>query len=167
MTFEIENESELTLDFDYEKMAVRVIEKVLDFEQCPYEVELQLLLTTNEKIQELNKEFRQIDNQTDVLSFPLVDYVAPSDFAAVEEAVEAYFNPETGKLTLGDIIISIPRMLEQAEEYGHSIEREYAFLITHSMLHLLGYDHMNKEEAAIMEQRQKKILEELNILRVQ
>lgn len=166
MTFEIENESELTLAFEYEKMAVRVIEKVLDFEECPYEVELELLLTTEEGIQTINKEFRKIDQPTDVLSFPLVDYPAPGDFSEVEKSVEEYFNPETGELMLGDIIISVPRMIKQAEEYGHSIEREYAFLITHSMLHLLGYDHMEENEAVIMELKQKQILDELKIFRV-
>lgn len=166
MTFEIENESELTLAFDYEKMAVRVIEKVLDFEECPYEVELELLLTTNEGIQKINKEFRHIDQPTDVLSFPLVDYVEPADFSNIEESIEDYFNPETGELMLGDIIISVHKMIEQAHEYEHSLEREYAFLITHSMLHLLGYDHMEKEEAAIMEHKQKQILEELKIFRM-
>ncbi|RDU23075.1 rRNA maturation RNase YbeY [Anaerosacchariphilus polymeriproducens] len=165
MTIDIENESNLTIFNDYEKMAVGVIEKVLDFEDCPYEVEVELLLTTNEGIQKINNEFRHIDKPTDVLSFPLIEYATPSDFSEIETKVEENFNLETGELLLGDIIISVPKMIEQAEEYGHSLEREFSFLITHSMLHLLGYDHMEKNDAVIMEGKQKQILDELKIFR--
>ena len=76
-----------------------------------------------------------------------------------------YFNPETGELMLGDIVISKEKVIAQAEEYGHSTQREYAFLIAHSMLHLFGYDHMEEDERAVMEQKQKEILEQLQILR--
>lgn len=165
MTIDIENESNLTLFNDYEKMAVGVIEKVLEFEDCPYEVEINLLLTTNEGIQNLNNEFRHIDKTTDVLSFPLIEYLNPSDFSKIETKVEEHFNLETGELLLGDIIISVPKMIEQAKEYGHSLKREFAFLITHSMLHLLGYDHIDKKDAAVMEAKQKQILDELKIFR--
>ena len=75
------------------------------------------------------------------------------------------FHPETGELLLGDIVISAEKVLEQAAEYGHSVKREYAFLIAHSMLHLSGYDHMEPEEAAVMEQKQREILETLGITR--
>ena len=85
--------------------------------------------------------------------------------SGLEDAYDDNFNPDTGEIMLGDIIISVPKVHEQAKEYGHSDKREYAFLIVHSMLHLFGYDHMTPEEAAFMEQKQRDILEELNILR--
>ena len=95
----------------------------------------------------------------------MLSFDAPADFSAAEEAELDCFNPETGELVLGDIIISVEKVMEQAEKYGHSREREYAFLIAHSMLHLMGYDHEAPEEARVMEERQAAILESLQIFR--
>ncbi|MBQ8558877.1 MAG: rRNA maturation RNase YbeY [Tyzzerella sp.] len=164
MTLLFEEEGELSLPLECEELAKKVIEAAVDYEECPYETEVNLLLTMNNEIHEMNRQFRQIDRPTDVLSFPMVDYEEPGKFDFLEEAME-YFNPETGELVLGDIVISKEKVIAQAEEYGHSIEREYAFLIAHSMLHLFGYDHMEEEERAVMEQKQKEILEQLQILR--
>lgn len=165
MTFYVENETDLVLPFDAEEVATKVIEAALDYEQCPYEVEVSLLLTDNQGIHQMNNEFRGIDRPTDVLSFPNVDYEIPSDFSNIENMLEDYFEPDTGELCLGDIVISIEKVYEQAEEYGHTPLREYAFLIAHSMLHLLGYDHMEPEEAKVMEQKQEEILKGLGINR--
>ena len=137
---------------------------MLDYEECPYEAEVSLLLTMNDEIQKMNAEFREIDRATDVLSFPMVDYEKAGEFDFLEEADE-YFHPESGELMLGDIVISKEKVIAQAEEYGHSEKREYAFLIAHSMLHLLGYDHMEEEERLCMEAKQKDILNGLNIIR--
>ena len=125
-----------------------------------------LVLATDEgKLSDApNLEFRGIDRPTDVLSFPMLDYETPGEFDFLEERPDC-FDPETGELALGDIMISKEKVVEQAEEYGHSILREYAFLIAHSMLHLTGYDHMEEEERVVMEQKQKEIMERLNILR--
>ena len=164
MTLQIEMEYEKGLDFDYEALAKKVVEAALDSENCPYEAEVNLLLTSDEEIQKTNREFRNIDRVTDVLSFPMLDFPAPGDFSLAEEE-EACFHPETGELLLGDIMIAVPRMQEQAESYGHSQIREFSFLIAHSMLHLLGYDHMTPEEAAVMEQKQEEILQNLGITR--
>ncbi len=166
MTFCVENETGTALSFDAEVLARQVIEATLDYENCPYEVTLEIVLTDNEGICAMNKEFRGIDNPTDVLSFPNVDYRVPADFSEVEDRVEDYFDPDSGELCLGDIVISIDKVYEQANAYGHSIEREYAFLIAHSMLHLLGYDHMEPDAAAVMEHRQEEILSELGITRI-
>lgn len=164
MTLYFEEEGELKLDLPCEELARTVIEAALDYEECPYEAEVNLLLTTNEEIQKMNAEFREIDRSTDVLSFPMVDYEEPGEFEFLEEADE-YFHPETGELMLGDIVISKEKVLSQSEEYGHSPRREYAFLIAHSMLHLMGYDHMEEEERLCMEAKQRDILDRLNILR--
>ena len=159
MTITIEYEAEKQLDLPYEEIIRDVVNESLDYEKCPYEAEVNVILTDNQAIQEINREHRQIDAPTDVLSFPMVDYEAPSDFDHVEDAVEDYFNPETGELMLGDIVISVDKMEEQAETYGHSQTRELAFLVAHSMLHLCGYDHMEEEERLLMEARQNEILE--------
>lgn len=164
MTLLFEEEGELSLPLECEELAKKVIEAAVDYEECPYETEVNLLLTMNDEIHEMNRQFRGIDRPTDVLSFPMVDYEEPGKFDFLEEAME-YFNPETGELMLGDIVISKEKVIAQAEEYGHSTQREYAFLIAHSMLHLFGYDHMVEDERAVMEQKQKEILEQLQILR--
>ena len=165
MTFHIENEAREILEFDYEELLRRVMEECLNYEDCPYEAEISLLLTDNEEIREINREFRNIDSATDVLSFPTIEYQTPGDFSELEEAEEEYFHPETGELILGDIVISVERAIEQAEEFGHSIKREMAFLTAHSMLHLMGYDHMEEEERGIMEVKQEEILHMLGITR--
>ena len=159
MTINIEYEGEEKLNIPYEQIINEVIEEALDYESCPYEAEVNVILTDNESIRQINLEYRQIDNPTDVLSFPMVDYTTPSDFDHVEEAVEDYFNPETGELMLGDIVVSVDKVEEQAEKYGHSQERELAFLVAHSMLHLCGYDHMEDGQREEMERKQEEILE--------
>jgi len=164
MTLIFEEEGELKLDLPCEELATKVIEAALDYEECPYEVEVNLLLTMNDEIQEMNQNFRQIDRATDVLSFPMIDYEEAGNFDFLEDVMDA-FHPESGELMLGDIVISKEKVISQAEEYGHSVEREYAFLIAHSMLHLFGYDHMEEDERLVMEAKQKEILEQLQIFR--
>lgn len=165
MTLNVEKEYGLELGLDYEGIARQVIDRVLEKENCPYEAEVNLLLTSNEEIHRINLEYRGIDRPTDVLSFPQVEYESPADFAWAEEHEIDCFDPDTGELMLGDIIISLDKVQEQAENYGHGTKREYAFLIAHSMLHLLGYDHMTEEEAANMEARQSAVLDDLGIKR--
>lgn len=165
MSFYLEEECEVLFDFDYKELAQTVIDFCLEHERFEYAVEVNLTLTNNEGIHMINKEYRQIDRPTDVLSFPLLSYDKPGDFSFLEDENEDNFNPDTGEVMLGDIIISVEKVFEQANEYGHSPRREFAFLITHSMLHLFGYDHMEPDEAAVMEAKQRAILEGLNILR--
>jgi len=164
MTLIFEEEGDLKLDLPCEELATKVIEAALDYEECPYEVEVNLLLTMNDEIQEMNQNFRQIDRPTDVLSFPMIDYEEAGNFDFLEDVMDA-FHPESGELMLGDIVISKEKVISQAEEYGHSVEREYAFLIVHSMLHLFGYDHIEEDERMVMEAKQKEIMEQLKILR--
>lgn len=159
MTITIEYEAQKQLDLPYREIIEEIVLAAMDYEECPYEAEVNVILTDNSAIREINREHRQIDAPTDVLSFPMVDYETPSDFDHVEEAAEDYFNPETGELMLGDIVISVDKVEEQAEQYGHSQKRELAFLVAHSMLHLFGYDHMEDEERLVMEQKQREILE--------
>ena len=157
MTIMIENEYEGKLPENYKKIINDIVEEACDYEECPYEIEVNVLLTDNDVIHEINLEQRQIDRPTDVLSFPMNNYEEPGNFDEIEET--GTFHPESGELMLGDIVISIDKVFEQAEEFGHSPEREIAFLVAHSMLHLFGYDHMEEEERAVMERKQKEILE--------
>ena len=164
MTILMESETEVDFDFDYEKVAKDVVNTALDYMKFPFETEVSITLTDNDGIQVINKEFRDIDAPTDVLSFPMIEYEKPGDFSNIEEN-DDLFNPETGEVILGDIVLNIPRIHAQAEEYQHSNLREYAFLIAHSMLHLMGFDHMTEEDASVMEQKQREILNILNISR--
>jgi len=165
MTINFDNETVQKLNFDYEALIKKVIEACLDYEDCPYETEVSILLTNDTEIQQINKEYREIDVPTDVLSFPNIDYESPGDFSKLEDYVADYFHPETGELLLGDIVISVDRAILQAAEYGHSLERELSFLTAHSMFHLFGYDHMEEEERIIMEEKQNKVLDLLGIVR--
>ena len=160
MTITIDYEAEKKLEISWEKIIRDIIEEALNYEECPYEAEINVLLTDNREIQVMNREYRQIDRPTDVLSFPMIEYETPSDFSMVEEDFCDCFTPESGELMLGDIILSVNKIEEQAQAYGHSMERELAFLVAHSMLHLCGYDHMEEEERLIMEKKQEEILQE-------
>ena len=131
MTIQIEYEAEREWEIDYRPIIEEIVVAALDYEKCPYEAEVNVVLTNDEEIHRINKEFRGIDRATDVLSFPMGDYDVPSDFERLEE---------------------------QAEKYGHSKERELAFLVAHSMLHLCGYDHMEDDERLVMEKKQEEIL---------
>lgn len=165
MTLYAENETETDLGIPVEEICRMVAEEVLSSEKCPYEVTLNLLLTDNEGIREYNREYREIDRETDVLSFPNLDFPEPADFSLAQEHHADYFDPDTDELILGDIIISVDKVKEQAENYGHGIRREFAFLVAHSMLHLCGYDHMEEEERLVMEEKQEAALQKLGITR--
>lgn len=163
--FENEIEDRMQFEFDYLQTATDVCEEVLDYLECPYDCEINIIVTDNENIKVINNDTRNIDKETDVLSFPNLFFDEPAAFDISEEELIDCVNPENELVVLGDIILSYDRILSQAEDYGHSVKREYAFLITHSMLHLCGYDHMETEEAKVMEDLQELILNNLGIVR--
>ena len=165
MTSYVEFDIEPDWGFDIEKLTEQLLDAVMDYENCPYEALINVIITDSEQTREYNRDYRGIDKTTDVLSFPAVDFETPGDFSLVEEQVLSYFEPDSGELVLGDIIINIDRVISQAEEYGHSIKREFAFLVTHSLFHLCGYDHISGDEAQIMEKRQGEVLDKLGITR--
>ena len=140
-----------------EKLIKEVVSRVLEEEKVLPEVDVYITLTNNEEIHKINKEYRDVDRPTDVLSFPMYER---DEIAGLKNDTD----DEIEKI-LGDIIVSIEKVREQADEYGHSFERELAYLVTHGMLHLLGYDHMIEEEKAVMRKREEEILETLNITR--
>ena len=133
--------------------------------ECPFESEVNVLLTGEEEIREINREQRGIDSVTDVLSFPLHEYETPAGFDELDDESFDDFDPESGELLLGDIVLCLPRIREQAAAFGHSTRREYAFLIAHSLLHLVGFDHMSPEDEERMTDMQNAILDSLGITR--
>ncbi len=173
MTIYYDNQTDYEFDFDYKKVANDVITKTLLHEQFKYDVEVSITFVNEESIRKINKEYRDIDNSTDVLSFPMIEY--DSDYSRISERKEEMYdflidiidikNPDTDEIILGDIVLCVPVIINQAKEYNHSILREYAFLIVHSMLHLLGFDHIEEDERIIMENKQNQILESLSITR--
>ena len=135
------------------KLIENVISEALKYEGVSDNTEISVTIVDNEEIRKINNKFRNIDRATDVLSFPLIDFDnedLPNDGS---------------KIYLGDIIISIERAKEQANEYGHSLDREVGFLTAHSMLHLLGYDHLLPEEEKVMFAKQEEILSNLGLKR--
>lgn len=160
MTVNIDNEYLCEISIDYLSIIHDVVEAAIAYVNCPYDIEVNVLLTDNDSIQEINRENRSVDRPTDVLSFPMIDFRVPEEFAFVEEHPEEYFNGDTGALNIGDIVVSMDKVYEQAREFGHSPERELAFLIAHSMLHLSGYDHEEEAERLVMEAKQEEILQQ-------
>lgn len=137
-----------------------VCEEVMKEEECDFDAQISLTLTDNENIAKINKEYRNIDAPTDVLSFPLLE------FDENGQIIENEFEYDEGLIMLGDIVISLERAKEQSEEFGHSFRREVAFLTAHSMLHLLGYDHVDDAEGEeLMCQKQEAVLGRLGITR--
>lgn len=161
--------TEIILENEQEKIEISpeiietiktVIDKTLEFENCDFEAEVSVTIVDNETIREINRENRDIDKATDVLSFPMLYFDENGDI------IDSDYDLDGESILLGDIVISAERAMEQAKEYGHSFRREVAFLTVHSMLHLLGYDHVDDPEGErIMFGKQEEILLELGISR--
>jgi len=155
-------------DEDYEvseafkELGIIAVNKSLDFLEFDYEVDVTITTTTNNEIRQINKEHRQIDKATDVLSFPMIEWPKACDYDYLEANIFMNMNPDTQCVLLGDIVLSMDKVKSQADEFGHTIEREYVFLIVHSMLHLFGYDHMVDEEEQQMINMQKDILKTID-----
>lgn len=164
MTYNFDTEVEVNFDFDVSSVYEQAVNAVLEYEKCPYEADVSLLITNDDSIREINKEMRGLDTATDVLSFPMSDYTNPADFSNIESDSDA-FEPDSGELLLGDIVISLDKIISQADAFGHSTKREFAFLIVHSMLHLIGFDHIEESDRAVMEAHQKEIMNIINIQR--
>ena len=141
-------------DFSFTEWIQIALSKELVSQSC----EVNVLAANNEAIHAINLDMRQVDKPTDVLSFPMFD-LTPG-----EPPDESFADPETGLIPLGDMVISLEQAAAQAEEYGHSLEHELAYLTVHSVLHLLGYDHLDEgEQKRRMRQREKEIMEKIGI----
>lgn len=141
-------QDKVEIEDDILEVIEKVVKEVLIFEDESLECEVSVSFVDNEEIKELNRDYRGVDNETDVLSFPMDD----------EFFVE-------GPLLLGDIIISLEKALEQSKDFGHSLYREISYLTAHSMFHLLGYDHMNEEEKNVMREKEKEVMKRLKIFK--
>ncbi len=145
---------------DVEAFVNKIINAVLEFENFDSDYEVSISFVDNVEIKELNRQYRSIDAPTDVLSFPLLEFDRKSNNEPVIKDVLI-----DTEISLGDIVISTEKVIEQAKEYGHSQDRELAFLLVHGMLHLLGYDHIQESDEKIMFKKQEEILNLLNIKR--
>lgn len=144
-------QKDYTVDTSLRSLIRKTVKTVLTCEGIEENSEVNVLFVSDEKIKTLNKEFRNKNKVTDVLSFPL------------SEDGEYDLNPETGNIMLGDVVICPKRAYEQSQEFGHSFEREVSYLTAHSILHLLGYDHMVKIEKTIMRQKEKEIMKAMGL----
>lgn len=149
---------EIDKNIQYEELIKKVVYTCFEEERLlNKKIYISITLTNPKNIQEINKTYRNINTPTDVLSFPMFEK---------NELKQIIKNKEQEvEDVLGDIIISMPRVKEQAEEYGHSFEREIAYMVVHGFYHLMGYDHMEEEEKVIMRQKEENILQKLNITR--
>lgn len=156
--FILENETDKEVGENQIDELNRVCRAVLDMEECNFDAEISFTFTDNEGIREINRDYRNIDRATDVLSFPMLEFG--------DEEIDAEYETENGMVILGDIVVSLERAEEQAQELNHSLRRELAFLVAHSMLHLLGYDHVDDPEGErVMIEKQDKVLTKLGITR--
>lgn len=156
--FIIENETDEIISEEQIAELNAVCCEIMKNEDCNFDAEISFTFTDNEGIREINRDYRDIDRPTDVLSFPMLEFG--------DEEEDAEFETEDGLVMLGDIVISIERAREQAEEFGHSLRRELAFLTAHSMLHLLGYDHVDDPVGEkLMIEKQDAALNALGITR--
>ncbi|MBU5294004.1 rRNA maturation RNase YbeY [Anaerosalibacter bizertensis] len=141
-------QDEITIDDELIELMEKVMKECLALEEKSLDTEISVSFVNNKEIQELNREYRNVDSSTDVLSFPMTD-----DFSLSHIPI------------LGDIVISLEKALSQAEEYGHSFNREVAYLTAHSMFHLLGYDHMEEDEKQVMRKKEKQVMKSLGIFK--
>ena len=162
---EEETDKQKEFDFEYHTLIENVIRTVLDSEGFPDEVQLSITLTDEKRIREINKNFRAIDSATDVLSFPMLEYDGKGYGYEHVLLESSDMDIDSNELLMGDIVLCVHKVFAQAEEYGHSLQREFAFLLVHSMLHLSGYDHIDEADAVVMEDRQRQLMERLGITR--
>lgn len=156
----------LDVNDEFTEKLKNVIEFVLKEEMVNIKCEVSLVFVDNNEIKEINSDTRGIDRETDVLSFPMLDYEDKKVFK--EMYLDYKFAPsdfDGDELVFGDIVLSLEKALEQSKEYNHSYEREASYLVVHSVLHLLGYDHMEEEDKKTMRIREEEILNKLNITR--
>ena len=147
-----------TVDDVLQDLVQTVADTALEYEAFNRKTEISVLFVDNNQIKEINNDFRQIDSPTDVLSFPMLNFEGGK---VIESVGDSYL----GTVVLGDIVLSLERASDQAKEYGHSYEREVGFLVCHSVLHLLGYDHENEDERTVMREKEEAILEKIGLTR--
>ncbi|MGE5328328.1 MAG: rRNA maturation RNase YbeY [Deltaproteobacteria bacterium] len=151
----INKQKKVTVDKELREAIKNVVSKAVEVENIKAEFEVCIVLTGNIGIRKLNRQFRNMDKPTDVLSFPMYE----------EAEIKGIINKNNDINTLGDIVISLEKAVEQAQEYGHSFERESAYLAAHGFLHLIGYDHITKKDKDLMREKEEQIMKLMNLTR--
>lgn len=154
--------------FSLKTTAIKIIDLILSKENIKTKCEANLYIVDNNAIKKINKQERNINKATDVLSFPMINYDIVKNIDKYIKTHKSYidfYNYDKKIVNLGEIIISADKVISQAKKYGHSIKREFSFLVAHSILHLLGYDHIKKADEKIMISKQENYLNELGIVR--
>ena len=154
---------ELRKSFKISKLIRKVLKRAIDMYGSEYDCSIYVGICTDDYIRKINNEHRQINKATDVLSFPMINWDKPADWTNLKAGED--INPTTGKVELGDILISMETGMSQAKEYEHGIDREIAYLALHGLLHLLGYDHMTDDDKKLMREKEENVLSILNIVR--
>lgn len=164
MTLMIDNRQDKYDVKEIEEVVKSVVNKSIEYENIKKDCQVSVIFVDNDQIRDINREYRNIDSSTDVLSFPMLEYDegrCPGD--VINDALD--IDIDTGELVLGDIAISLERAYEQSIDYGHSFKREVAYLTVHGMMHLFGYDHEEDEDKRIMREREEGVLKLLSIER--
>lgn len=163
---EIDNsQDKIEISEETKDMIRNCVNRALDVENFDFRAMVSVTLVDNPSIREINSEYRDVDRATDVLSFPMLDLDPGHEHLNIDDFIDDA-DPDSGAVILGDIMISMEKAKEQAQEYGHSFERELGFLVVHGILHLLGYDHMEQDDRDIMRSREEAILKALGLTRV-
>lgn len=165
MSIDYCNDSDADFGFDEQELLQTLVGATMELLECPFEVAVSVSVVKKDEIHRLNREYREIDSETDVLSFPMNEFEEAGIFDGEAFDGSMTSDPENGELMLGDIVLCADRIRSQAAEYGHSEKREYAFLVVHSLLHLCGFDHIDDDERIVMEDKQRQILDSLSIVR--
>ena len=165
MSIDYCNDSGVDFGFDEAGLLQTLVDATVEMMGCPYEVGVSVSVVNADEIHRLNREYREIDSETDVLSFPMNEFDEAGVFGGETFEASMTADPESGELMLGDIVLCADRVRSQAAEYGHSEKREYAFLVVHSLLHLCGFDHIADADRMIMEDKQRQVLDSLSIKR--
>ncbi|MFA6308219.1 MAG: rRNA maturation RNase YbeY [Clostridia bacterium] len=155
------NQNKIDVTQRTESIINSAIEKSLEYEAFKMDSEISVMLTDNNGIKKINNAFRNIDEPTDVLSFPMLDIVCGK-----LEGIAGDFDIDENLIMLGDIVVSLEMAEIQAKEYGHSLERELGFLVTHGVFHLLGYDHEDGGQESLMKEKQEEVLKSINLERI-
>ena len=165
MTIDYDRETKTVFGFDEIDLLNTLVKAAMGELGYPYEVSVSVSVVGEDEIRRLNREFREIDRVTDVLSFLMNEFDEAGVFDGDAFTNSMTLDPETDELQLGDIVLCADAVRSQAEEYGHTEKREYAFLVVHSLLHLCGFDHMEDDDRLIMEEKQRLILDSVGISR--
>lgn len=165
LLWEIDEDIKGTMDPELTDLLQSAADKALETEGVTRSCAVTVRLCGDEAIHQINKAFRGVDRSTDVLSFPTINYPTGITAGQADKLIRREYDDELNACMLGDLIISVPHIMAQADEYGHSPRREAAYLLVHGICHLMGYDHMQDDEKTVMRAMEERILSAVNMTR--